>query len=437
MEVVIEQKFKFLFTIIYKMIKSVIARQKDELRGILNQRLIERESKRVIKKFMDKDIVKIITGIRRSGKSVLSLLLLKDREFGYVNFDEKLLVEGNPEKVLSAVKEIYGDIKILLLDEIQNLDGWELWVNSLYRRNYNLIITGSNAKLLSRELSTHLTGRYLEFEVSPFSFREYLRWKNFDLENLEYIEEKQGRLKHELREYLLKGGFPELVVKELDENYLRTLFDAIIYKDVVRRWNVRYPRKIEDLSRYLLGNASTLYTFTKLRKILDFRSTLTVENYVSYIEEAYLIFSLERFSFKLKERLKAPRKCYAIDTGLINAITSRFTEESGRVMENLVFIELKRKGLKENRNIFYYRDYRGREVDFVVKEGLKIKQLIQVCYDIEDFTTKERELKALVKAGKELKCKNLKVITWDYEGEEEFKNRKVEFTPLWKWLLGI
>ncbi|RLI91744.1 MAG: hypothetical protein DRO95_03710 [Candidatus Altiarchaeales archaeon] len=333
------------------------------------------------------------------------------------------------------MKEIYGDVKILLLDEIQNLDGWELWVNSLCRRDYNLIVTGSNARLLSKELATHLTGRYLEFEVFPFSFREYLRWKDFDLENIEYIEEKQGKLKHELRKYLLRGGFPELIVKELDESYLRTLFYAIIYKDVVERWNIRYPRRIEDLSRYLVANAPMLYTFTKLRKILNFRSTLTVENYTAYIKEAYLIFSLEQFSFKLKERLKAPRKCYAIDTGLINAISSKFIDELGRLIENAVFLELRRRGLIENRDIFYYRDSRGGEVDFLVKNGLKVRELIQVCYNLEDFSTRERELKSLVKASKELNCKNLSVITWDYSGEEEFKGKKIRFIPLWKWLL--
>jgi len=418
------------------MIKSIIARQREEIGRILNQRSVERENEKDVKKFVDKNIVKVITGIRRSGKSVLSLLLLKDMKFGYVNFDEKtLLMEKNPEKILSAVKEIYGDVKILLLDEIQNLDGWELWVNSLCRRDYNLIVTGSNARLLSKELATHLTGRYLEFEVFPFSFREYLRWKDFDLENMEYIEEKQGKLKHELRKYLLRGGFPELIVKELDESYLRTLFYAIIYKDVVERWNIRYPRRIEDLSRYLVANAPMLYTFTKLRKILNFRSTLTVENYTAYIKEAYLIFSLEQFSFKLKERLKAPRKCYAIDTGLINAISSKFIDELGRLIENAVFLELRRRGLIENRDIFYYRDSRGGEVDFLVKNGLKVRELIQVCYNLEDFSTRERELKSLVKASKELNCKNLSVITWDYSGEEEFKGKKIRFIPLWKWLL--
>jgi hypothetical protein len=417
------------------MINSIIARQSEELRHIYNQNLLQRE----LDIDVDKRIIKVITGVRRSGKSVLAFLLLKDRKFGYVNFDDRLLCEiKNPDEILSAIREIYGRVKILFLDEIQNLEKWELWVSSLNRSGYNLIISGSNARLLSKELSTHLTGRYLEFDVLPFSFREYLRWKNIELENIDYLHEAQGMIKHELNNYILEGGFPEIIVKGLGEEYLRTLFEAIVYKDVAKRWNVRYLSRLEDLARYLIANAPLSYTFSRLKKILNFRSKITVENYVKYIEESYLIFSLERFSFKIKERIVSPKKCYAIDTGLINAVSTKASRDIGRLMENTVFLELRRKH-RENRELFYYSDSYGNEVDFVIKKGLEIKQLIQVSYSLDDINTKNREMRNLTKASQNLRCNNLLIITWDYEAEEEITwrgtTRRIKFLPLWKFMI--
>ncbi|MCD6403412.1 MAG: ATP-binding protein, partial [Candidatus Aenigmarchaeota archaeon] len=396
---------------------------------------VKRDLEERLKPQMEKQIVKVVTGIRRSGKSTLALLLLQGKKFGYVNFDEKELIDINLDELLSGILEIYGNVKFLLLDEIQNVDGWELWVNSLQRSGYNIIITGSNAKLLSKELATHLTGRYVEFENFPFNFREFLRWKKFDLQDIEFLKEKEGKLKFLLREYLRVGGFPEFLVKQLEESYLKTLFDAVIYKDVVRRWNVKYPTKIEDLARYLISIHGREYTATKIRNLLGFRSTFTVQNYIKYLEEAYLIISLERFSKKTKEFLKAPKKVFSIDVGLANAISVKAEKEVGRSMENVVFLQLKNKGYKENRNLFYFKDYQQHEVDFVVKEGLDIKQLIQVTYASGLDEIEKRELRSLVKASDLLKCKNLLVITWDYEDEIEFKWKKIKFVPLWKWLL--
>jgi predicted AAA+ superfamily ATPase len=413
-----------------------IARQREEIKEKLKQRIVEREILEKLRKSLENEIVKVITGVRRSGKSTLAFLLLKDENFGYVNFDEKELTEQRLDDILSALKEIYGDVKLLLLDEIQNVNGWELWINSLQRRGYNLVITGSNAKLLSKELATHLTGRYLEFENYPFNFREFLKCENFDVEDIKYNKEKQGKLKNLLKKYLELGGFPEYVLKNLDKSYLETLFRSIIYVDVVKRWNVKYPTKIEDLARYLISIHSREYTATKLRNLLGFRSTLTVEKYVKYLEEAYLLFSLERFSFKPKEFLKAPRKIYVVDLGLANTISTRVTTDIGKLMENLVFLELKIRGLKENRQIFYFK-INDKEVDFILKEGLEIKQLIQVTYASSKEEIEKREIKSLIKASNLLECNNLLVITWDFEDEIKADNKVVKFTPLWKWLLKL
>ncbi len=415
----------------------ILARQKEEIKERFSQKIVERDIKERIGKTIEKDIVKVITGVRRNGKSTLALLLLKDKNFGYVNFDEKELLDKKLDDILAAVREIYGKAKYLLLDEIQNVEGWELWVNSLQRRGYNLIITGSNAKLLSKELATHLTGRYLEFENFSFSFREFLKVKEVKLENVEYLKEKQGEVKNLLRKYFSEGGFPEYLVKELDESYLTTLFNSIIYADIVRRWNIKYPSKLEELVRYLINIFGREYTATKTKNILNFKSTLTVQNYIKYAEEAYLIFSLERFSFKQKEFFKMPKKVYCVDFGFIKIASKRVTEDLGMLMENCVFLELKRKGFKESKNLFYFKDYQQREVDFVLKQNLNVNQLIQVTYASDKDEIEKREIKSLLKASELLKCKNLLCITWDYEDEEKIKNRKIKFIPLWKWLLNI
>lgn len=417
------------------MINEIIERQRLEIKEKLSEDIVRRDTEQELRGLVDKRIIKVITGVRRSGKSTLALLVLKNKKFGYVNFDEKELVNVKLDNLLSGIKEIYGDVKILFLDEIQNVNGWELWVNSLQRRGYNLIITGSNAKLLGKELATHLTGRYNEFENFPFSFKEYLRWKNFDLSNVKYGKEKQGILKNILREYIKKGGFPEYIVEGLEEDYLKTLFNSIIYADIIKRWNVKYPTKIEDLARYLLSIFSREYSATKLKKLLEFRSTFTALNYIKYIEETFLIFSLERFSLKTKEFMKAPKKVYSVDLGLSNVISTRTTEDFGLLMENLVFLEMKRRGLEENRNIFYFKTHDS-EVDFIIKKGLKINQLIQITYASGKDEIEKREIRSLLKASKELKCKNLTVITWDYENEEVVEGRKIKFIPLWKWLLS-
>ncbi len=419
---------------------EVIARQREEINCLREREFVEREAEEKMRKWIDKDIIKVVTGVRRAGKSTLCYLVLRDRDFGYVNFDEKVLVSADPENILEAVREIYGSTKYLLLDEIQNLPDWELWVNSLYRRGYNLIITGSNANLLSRELSTHLTGRYIDTEIYPFSFREVLRCLKYDCSNVDLLREKQGNLKSILRDYLTKGGFPEIWVKELGKEYLETLFDAIVYKDVVRRWNVKYPVELENLAKYLLSMFSSKYSISKLKNLLQFRSKATVEKYIKHLEDAYLLFSLQAFSFKEKERIKSPRKIYSVDTGIVNAVASFTSPNLGRLMENVAFLDLCRRK-KPNRDLFYL-SAKGYEVDFVVKDGLKVEQLIQVTYASDFDEVDAREWKALLKA-KEVFGEHkprLTVITWDYEDVRELswfgRNGVVEFVPLWRWLLN-
>jgi predicted AAA+ superfamily ATPase len=290
---------------------------------------------------------------------------------------------------------------------------------------------------LEREISSVLTGRYISVKVLPFSFREFLKAKNFELDKEKlHLPEIKGKILNLLSEYIFSGGFPEVVVKNLDSKiYLETLFDAILLKDVVKRYKVRFVPQIYDLAIYLLSNFSSEFSFTKIKNILGLKSVTTTQNYVRYLEESYLLFMLNRFSFKLKEQIKVPKKIYTVDNGFVLAKAFQLSANIGKLMENAVFCELLRRNFRPNLDLFYYKAKNGKEVDFVVKQGPKAERLIQVCYNTSDPKTKEREIKALSDASDELNCKNLEIISWDYEAEEKYEGKIIKFIPLWKWLL--
>jgi len=418
------------------MIKNIILQHEKEKETLLSKTYVLREKLSFAKNFLETDLIKVITGPRRAGKSVFASLLLKDKDFAYLNFDdENLLKINNSDEIIKGIFEVYGETKFILFDEIQNFKNWELFVNKLQRRGFNLILTGSNAKLLSKELATSLTGRHIPIEVLPFNFKEFLSAKNFGVKEIN-LPETKGKILNYLSEYLKNGGFPEVVVKNLEaKTYLDTLADAILLKDVVKRYKVRFSQKIYDLFLYLVSNFTNEFTFTKLKNNLNFNSVNTVQNYLSYLEEAYLIFSLNRFSFKVKEQIKTAKKVYLVDNGFVLAKSFQFSQDLGKLMENLVFTELIKRGLKVNENIFYYKTRNQKEIDFVIKEGTKIKNLIQVIYQFSDSEIQKRETKSLIEASQELKCDNLTIITWDTEKEEKIKDKKIKITPLWQWLL--
>ncbi len=417
--------------------KDILIEQREILEEkIKNTKVVERERKNG---FLKSALIKVTTGVRRCGKSFFTYLILKEKPFGYVNFDDERILTDKPQKILSALLEIYGkSTKILFFDEIQNLEKWELFVNRLHREGYNLFLTGSNAKLLSRELATHLTGRHYSIELFPFSFREYLKATDFK-ENLE-IERGKALVKHELGNYMKTGGFPEIVVeKENPKIYLRELFRDIIEKDIILRYNVRYRRTFKEIASAVVSNTSSLISFNKIKNNFGLRSEHTAKNYIEYLREAYIVILLDKFSTKPKEIERSQKKIYAIDMGFANFAGFKLSENKGKLMENLVAVELlRRKSYWHNEwELYYWRDYQQREVDFLIKEGPRIKQLIQATYASSLDEIEKRELRSLIKASKLLKCNNLLCITWDYESEEFFKGKKIKFLPLWKWLLGF
>ena len=428
----------------YLVLKQIVVDQREELESIFKkERIIGREFLNKYSPFLKSGLIKVITGPRRAGKSILCYQLLKNKSFAYINFDDENLAGLKTEDlnlVLKAFYEIYKEPEFIFLDEVQNIEKWELFVNRLKRQGFNLVVTGSNAKLLSKELATHLTGRHYSLELYPFSFREFLEFKNVEYKNKPFTTKQSAFLRRELESFIKFGGFPESLKESSPRRYLLSLYSTILTKDVILRHKIRKIKTLKEFSNYLISNFSCKVTFNKLKNIFKLKSTHTAQDYLHFLEEGYFIFLIERFSFKAKERITAPRKIYAVDTGLINAISFESSKNTGRLYENLVAVELMRKkALFPNLEIYYWQDYSGKEVDFVLKEGLKITQLIQVCCDIGNYDTKMRRLKSLIRAYKTMKAQagSLVVITSDYEGEEEFENKTIRFIPLWKWLLDI
>ncbi len=422
------------------MLKNIVSNQKQQKEELLRLSYVVRTNEPFAKKWLDSSLIKVVLGPRRAGKSVFALLLLKDRPFMYFNFDDEALLSADgiaTDKLMKELHAAYGKIKTVLFDEIQNLPNWELFVNRLHREGYNLVITGSNAHLLSTELATHLTGRHMPIEILPFDFHEFLVAKNFfiDAETL-ILPQKRGELLNLMESYLLHGGFPEIVVSNLDaKKYLEVLFDSLLFKDVVKRHNVRFSTQIGNLGTHLINNFGNAYTIRKLLDVLNLKSVSTTENYIKYMEEAYLVFSLLRYSPKSVQRIKSPRKIYVVDNGFIGAKAIQHSPDKGRLMENLVFTELLKHGVKANKDLFYYKTRNDREVDFLVKKGTEVSELIQVCYAVVNLQVEQREIKALVEASDELGVKKLTVLTWDEKNEITKDGHVIQFVPLLEWLL--
>lgn len=417
-------------------LKQVIVEQREEIEQIMEkEKIIQRELS--IKDALASPNTVVITGPRRAGKSFLSILTVRDKKYGYLNFDdERLSIEQHQlNNVLEAFYELYGDLDYLVFDEIQDIPGWELFINRL-RRTKRIIITGSNSKLLSRELATHLTGRHIDYTLYPFSFREYLRIKDMEISGKEVLTTRMSaKIKKEFTHYLNSGGFPEVL--KFGKAILRSIYEDVIYKDIISRYKIRKTQSFKELVRVLASNYSKEFTYTKLKKVIRLKDIETIKKFVDYLDSSYLFFVLEQFSYKLKRQMLAPKKIYSIDPGMIEIMAFKFSRDPGKVIENVVAIELQRqKCFDPDIEIFYWKNERGEEVDFVVKKGNAVHELIQVSYEVENPLTREREIKALLKGAIELRCKHLKIITDDYEDEEQHKDLKIIFIPLWKWLLA-
>ncbi|MCD6413180.1 MAG: ATP-binding protein [Elusimicrobia bacterium] len=421
-------------------LKEILLEQRKNLEKSKKEAFVIREKLSQIRKFVRIKQIIVITGIRRCGKSVfLSQIIGKFFEkYYYVNFEDERLSDFTFKDfnlLYEVCIELFGKSRIFFLDEIQNVEGWERWVRRMYDNNFKFFITGSNARLLSKELATLLTGRHLQFSIYPFSFKESLDFYGIGVkENDIYLTEKRAIILKCFSGYLNKGGFPEFLKYKRIE-ILQEYFNSIIERDIVARYNIGNFKQIKELARFLITNTANLTTYSKLRRITEIKSVNTVIKYLFYLENSYLVFRVPFFSFSLKKQMANPFKVYVIDSGLRNAIGFTFSKDMGRIYETVTAIELKRRG----EEVYYWKDSFRHEVDFVIRKGRKVKEIIQSCFSLENIETESREIRSLIKASKELNCNNLTVLTENYESEERVKwfgiKRRIKFIPLWKWIL--
>ena len=292
-------------------------------------------------------------------------------------------------KVNEAITQLKGEVNNIILDEIQNVKGWELYVSRL-RETKRVIVTGSNSELMSEELASRLTGRYISFVAFPFSFGEFL--KHTDSEVDVYSTQAIAKTKASFDKYMLLGGFPEAL--KLKERYLAQIYNDIIIRDIERRFGIKNKETFREFSKYIMSNISREVSYNKLKNIFGIKSVHTAKNYMGFLEKAFLAFKIDKYSPKLKQQMLSGKKIYCIDTGMANVMGFRSSEEKGRLLENIVAIELLRRTSYWDfkREIYYWQDYRQNEIDFVIKEKTAIKELIQVSYRVDNYDTKEREV---------------------------------------------
>jgi hypothetical protein len=422
-------------------IRQILIDQREERRGLLARCGVERDCEGAIVQGLSDDLIKVITGVRRCGKSVLAHRALRGITYGYVNFDDERLFGVGVEAlntVLEVLLELDPGLRYLLLDEIQNIERWEIFVNRLQRQGYRVVLTGSNAHLLSRELATHLTGRHRLFEVYPYSFREYLRAHGQGGTDLASMTTSERAATSSLfLQYFTNGGFPELAQVVNPQLYLQDLYDRVLTRDIAMRHGVRHIRTLKDIAFYVANNCGSKLTYQNVATAYALGSLHTAKNYLSYFQEAYLFFAVEAFAFKVKERVRRARKMYGIDPALVRAAAAGMRDNIGLLLENVVYIEL----LRRRKTVHYFADQQGKyEVDFVSRNSETSEvELIQVCADMTREETRERELRGLMLAARQfgnLPDRNLIVLTLDTRGTERVDGKTISCIPVWEWMLG-
>lgn len=399
--------------------KSAVLNQRKERDRLLAEPYLTRQTVYDFDALLRSPNIKLLTGPRRVGKSTQAILMLRGKNFAYLNFDDNELLKGwNEEQAEMLLNEVYPNFQYLLLDEVQNVSGWDVWVGKLFRRGYNLVITGSNANMLSGEMATVLTGRCLEIKMLPFSLFETNAF------NRELTKD----------DYLKNGGYPETVShRAITQTYLQTLFDSIVYKDVVRRHKIRNVTDLNNVATFLLANFTGTFSYNDVADDLGLSSVATTKKFMDYLHEPFLFYYLDRYNNKLKLMKKAPRKVYVVDNGFVSSRAFSLSENLGKLLENQVFIELLRRGYDTEKSLFYYHSRNDKETDFVVREGNKVKQLIQVCYEMSNEKTEKREVGSLVECAGELKCDNLTIVTWNDERVIEKNGYVIKVVPVEKF----
>lgn len=424
-------------TIDKRSLENIFSDQKTEIDNWSDELLCSRAEENLVD--LNSPQAQVVIGVRRSGKSTLCLQTLTRAKvkFAYADFDDERLASLGPNQlndVLEVLYKIYGDFRYIFLDEIQNVEGWPLFVNRLLRTKIHVVLTGSNAKLLSSDLATHLTGRSCEIALYPFSFAEYCEVKGYDC----HLRTTKGiaNLRKAFDEYLNQGGFPELLQIKNGKKYITNLVDNILKRDIEQRYSIAYPAQFENLAHHILNISPCILSATDLSQMFGFKSHHTVHNYVKYLKEAYVLVGVKKYSQKSKLRTTG-EKVYAVDVALMNQRENAFVGANlGWRLETVVLNNLVRKCKNEGWDIYYLVDRSG-ECDFIVCNGNKVLQCIQVSYDISSDKTRKREINGLLLAYKKTKCPNLLLLT-DHEYEDvEIGEVSVKIRPVYEWSVNF
>ena len=412
-----------------EILRQIVMRQKETFGS---KESVPREILPEILRWMSDDRVLVITGVRRCGKStLLKQLMEKASGWCYVHFEDERMIDfaaQDFELLNEVLIEVYGPAQIYFFDEIQNVDKFETFVRRLQDEGKKIIITGSNASLLSKEFGTKLTGRYKSFEVYPFSFREFMSFRHINLSEKDvYSPEKKVSMLKAFREYLTLGGLPEYL-RNNDIDYVRTVYENILYKDIITRYSIRREKILKELVNLLATSTSSRFTYNSLKNTLGLSNAITVKEYISYLCNSYLFFELLQFSYSVRRQLGSPRKIYLVDSAFGDICGLQFSPNKGRILENAVFIELQRKG----KNIYYFSD--DGECDFVIKSGTKITEAVQVCYALDD-SNRDREINGLVKAMTALKLDSGLILTFEQREDIHVKGKLIQIMPVFLWLL--
>lgn len=416
-------------------IRTLLIEQRQEL--IDKDLGVERTKLAEITSFKDTPFPVVISGLRRVGKSTL-LSQLAHRfyphgEYFYVNFEDERFLNftvSDFTKLHELLIELFGNQKVFLLDEIQNIEGWERFVSRMINSKYKFYITGSNASLLSKELGTKLTGRYIPVELFPFSFEEFLVFKNISLPDISRLTTTQkGELKSMLWEYLKNGGIPQaLQYPKLPIH--KTIYDDIINRDIGARYKLTDTKPLRELTFYLLSNITSLVSYNKMKQLLQLGSVNTISSYIDYLGTSWLVFAINRYAFSVKKQQIANKKVYSIDTGLTKSVAFSFSEDKGKFLENAVFLKL--RSLYQD-GLYYYKTEKDKEVDFYLP---RIKSLIQVSQSMSDPKTREREVQALLGAMEEVKGSSGLIVTEDEKETISINGAKIFVIPSYEWLLS-
>lgn len=418
-------------------LEYILTDQQEELEARAEELLCHRSEEKLVD--LHSPQAQVVIGVRRSGKSTLCYQAVQNSGgiFAYADFDDERLANIESDQlndVLEVLYKIYGDFQYLFLDEIQNVKGWHLFVNRMLRKKMHVVVTGSNAKLLSSELATHLSGRNKEIPLYPFSFGEYCVMKKVDTERLTTKAESFRRAAFD--EYLKQGGFPELLTIEDRKGYVNALVENILKRDIEQRNKISYKDSFEQLAHHLLNVVPSIVVVKELAKLINVKSENTIKNYVNYLKEAFLLIGIQKYSQKSRQRV-VQEKCYAVDVAMMDERENAFAGDNlGHRLETIVALHLIRKCRLERYDVYYLNERSG-ECDFVVCKGNRVVQAIQVSYDISSEKTRKREIKGLLLAAHQTGCDNLLLLTDHERGEVEETDCHIKIQPVYEWCLSL